>query len=75
MSSNSASSQLIEAAAKIDSILKQIQEINSTTKLIAINAAIESSLQLSYQRIFLQYRNRFVPFLVVQKNPSMKFKA
>ncbi len=43
MSTTSTSSQLIDAAAKIESTLKQIKEINSTTKLIAINAAIESS--------------------------------
>lgn len=37
------STQLLEATSKIGSILHQIKEINSTTKLIAINAAIESS--------------------------------
>jgi hypothetical protein len=43
MESKSISSQLIAATTKIANILHQIKEINSTTKLIAINAAIESS--------------------------------
>ncbi|HNH09337.1 MAG TPA: methyl-accepting chemotaxis protein, partial [Leptospiraceae bacterium] len=43
MANFSISSQLIDATSKIVNILRQIKEINSTTKLIAINAAIESS--------------------------------
>ncbi|MCB1188961.1 MAG: hypothetical protein H7A23_13415 [Leptospiraceae bacterium] len=43
METKSISSQLIAATTKIGNILHQIKEINSTTKLIAINAAIESS--------------------------------
>ncbi|MCB1144141.1 MAG: hypothetical protein KDK54_17960 [Leptospiraceae bacterium] len=37
------SAKLIDATSKISSILQQIKDINSITKLIAINAAIESS--------------------------------
>jgi hypothetical protein len=43
MENRTVSSKLIEATSKIASILQQIKEINSITKLIAINAAIESS--------------------------------
>ena len=43
MANTSISSQLIDATTKIVNILRQIKDINSTTKLIAINAAIESS--------------------------------
>ncbi|MCP5503048.1 MAG: hypothetical protein H7A25_24330 [Leptospiraceae bacterium] len=43
MEHKSISFQLIAATSKIGNILHQIKEINSTTKLIAINAAIESS--------------------------------
>lgn len=43
MANLSISSQLIDATTKIVNTLRQIKEINSTTKLIAINAAIESS--------------------------------
>lgn len=43
MEQKSISFQLIAATSKIGNILHQIKEINSTTKLIAINAAIESS--------------------------------
>lgn len=43
MESKTISTQLLRATSKIGSILHQIREINSTTKLIAINAAIESS--------------------------------
>ncbi|MEM0502987.1 MAG: cache domain-containing protein [Thermoplasmata archaeon] len=39
----STSTKLLEATSRINSILHQIREINSTTKLIAINAGIESS--------------------------------
>ncbi len=43
METRTVSSKLIEATTKISGILHQIKEINSITKLIAINAAIESS--------------------------------
>jgi hypothetical protein len=43
MEPRTVSSKLIEATTKISGILHQIKEINSITKLIAINAAIESS--------------------------------
>ena len=43
METRTVSSKLIEATTKIAGILHQIKEINSITKLIAINAAIESS--------------------------------
>lgn len=43
MNKKTIGSQLLEASSKIGNILHQIKEINSTTKLIAINAAIESS--------------------------------
>jgi len=35
--------KLLEATSKVANILQQIKEINSITKLISINAAIESS--------------------------------
>ena len=43
MENNSVSSKLINATKKISGTLHQIKEINSITKLIAINTAIESS--------------------------------
>jgi len=46
------SSKLLEATSKIAHTLQQIKEINSITKLIAINAAIESSRTAQLSEIF-----------------------
>jgi len=60
MEKNTVSSKLINATTKISGILHQIKEINSITKLIAINTAIESSrssqLSESFSTLSLQVK-------------------
>ena len=63
MEKNTVSSKLIKATTKISGILHQIKEINSITKLIAINTAIESSrssqLSESFSTLSLQVKTLY----------------